>query len=99
MTATLNNGETCATICALLDTHENTSNVMPYSGGFDVSLPTDGFNMNVEGLNFQSSGAVNPLTTFCKKIGECPAVDPNANASGGKSSPFTLLYSHSKKCF
>ena len=97
MTATLNNGETCATICALLDTVELTTG--SYKGGFDVSLPADGFNTSVEGISVATSGRVEPLTTFCKKIGECPAVDPNANASGGKSSSFTLLYSHSKKCF
>ena len=97
MNATLDNGETCANICALIDTYEN-----PYAnfkGGFDVSLPADGFNTNVEGISVATSGGAEPLTTFCKKIGECPAVDPNANASGGKSSSFTLLYSHSKKCF
>ena len=100
VTATFDNDETCATICALLDTLEgNTSNVMPYSGGFDLSLPTDGFVAYDEGLTYQTSGTNDPLTTFCKKFGECPAVDPNANASGGKSSSFTLLYSHSKKCF
>ena len=86
MNATLDNVETCATICALLDTVELTTG--SYKGGFDVSLPAAGFIEIDEGLSY--AGQREPLTTYCKDV--CYEEDtPQGSASGGKSSPFTYL--------
>ena len=89
MNATLDNGETCAKICALINTRtvENHPN-LNYKGGFDVSLPAAGFTETDEGLSFASQ----PLTSYCKDV--CYEEDtPQGSASGGKSTTsFTSLF-------
>ena len=90
MTATLNNGESCATICALLNIVGPDSTGSDYKGGFNVSLPAAGFNQTDEGLYFASSWRDEPLITYCKDV--CCEDDlTQGSASGGKSSPFTYL--------
>ena len=90
MTATLNNGESCATICALLNIVGPDSTGSDYKGGFNVSLPAAGFNETDEGLSFAGMGE-QPLTTYCKDV--CYEEDPlQGSASGGKSTTlFTSL--------